>query len=146
MQFALPELLYALFALLIPVLVHLFQLRRFKVQKFTNLAFLEKISVQTRQSSTLKKWLILLFRMLALACIVLAFAQPFTSNKNAKNEQPELVIYLDNSFSMEASGPKGPLLKQAIQTLLTEQIPLDKITVFTRLLGSLSITFSSRLS
>ena len=32
---------------------------------------------------------------------------------------------------MEASGPKGPLLKQAIQTLLTEQIPLDKITVFT---------------
>ena len=131
MQFALPELLYALFALLIPVLVHLFQLRRFKVQKFTNLAFLEKISVQTRQSSTLKKWLILLFRMLALACIVLAFAQPFTSNKNAKNEQPELVIYLDNSFSMEASGPKGPLLKQAIQTLLTEQIPLDKITVFT---------------
>lgn len=131
MQFALPELLYALFALLIPVLVHLFQLRRFKVQKFTNLAFLEKISVQTRQSSTLKKWLILLFRMLALACIVLAFAQPFTSDKNAKNEQPELVIYLDNSFSMEASGPKGPLLKQAIQTLLTEQIPLDKITVFT---------------
>ena len=78
MQFALPELLYALFALLIPILVHLFQLRRFKIQKFTNLAFLEKISVQTRQSSTLKKWLILLFRMLALACIVLAFAQPYT--------------------------------------------------------------------
>ncbi|HCL07234.1 MAG TPA: hypothetical protein DHV91_00560 [Flavobacteriaceae bacterium] len=131
MQFALPELLYALFALLIPILVHLFQLRRFKIQKFTNLAFLEKISVQTRQSSTLKKWLILLFRMLALACIVLAFAQPYTSNTNAKNEQPELVIYLDNSFSMEASGPKGPMLKQAIQALLTEQIPLEKITVFT---------------
>jgi hypothetical protein len=131
MQFALPELLYALFALLIPILVHLFQLRRFKIQKFTNLAFLEKISVQTRQSSTLKKWLILLFRMLALACIVLAFAQPYTSNTNAKNEPPELVIYLDNSFSMEASGPKGPMLKQAIQALLTEQIPLEKITVFT---------------
>lgn len=131
MQFALPELLYALFALLIPILVHLFQLRRFKIQKFTNLAFLEKISVQTRQSSTLKKWLILLFRMLALACIVLAFAQPYTSNTNAKNEPPELVIYLDNSFSMEASGPKGPMLKQAIQELLTEQIPLEKITVFT---------------
>ena len=131
MQFALPELLYALFALLIPILVHLFQLRRFKIQKFTNVAFLEKISVQTRQSSTLKKWLILLFRLLALACIVLAFAQPYTSNANAKNEQPELVIYLDNSFSMEASGPKGPILKQAIQSLLTEQIPFEKITVFT---------------
>lgn len=131
MRFAHPEFFYAFFALLLPILVHLFQLRRFKTKFFTNIAFLERINLQTRKSSTLKKWIILSLRMLAISCIVLAFTQPFISNSNAKNELPEVVIYLDNSFSMEAEGSKGPLLKQAIQQLLTENIPFENITIFT---------------
>ena len=67
MQFAHPEILYALSALIIPILVHLFQLRRFKIQEFTNLAFLKIIKLQTRKSSTLKKWLVLSLRLLALS-------------------------------------------------------------------------------
>jgi len=74
MQFKHPELLYALFLLLIPILVHLFQLRRFKKEAFTNVAFLKKLNIQTRKSSTIKKWLLLLTRLAVIACIVLAFA------------------------------------------------------------------------
>ena len=47
MQFLHPEFFYALPALLIPVFIHLFQLRRFKVQEFTNVALLQKIRFQT---------------------------------------------------------------------------------------------------
>ena len=36
MQFKNPELLYALFLLVIPILIHLFQLRRFQKVEFTN--------------------------------------------------------------------------------------------------------------
>ena len=66
MQFLHPDFFYALPALLIPVFIHLFQLRRFKVQEFSNVALLQKIRFQTRKSSQLKKWLILLLRLFAI--------------------------------------------------------------------------------
>ncbi len=85
MQFKHPEILYALFLLLIPIFIHLFQLRRFQKVAFTNVAFLKKVTIQTRKSSQLKKWLTLLMRLVALACIIIAFAQPFTASKTALN-------------------------------------------------------------
>ena len=131
MQFRHPELLYALFLLIIPILVHLFQLRKFKKEAFTNVAFLEKINIQTRKSNQLKKWLTLLSRMAALAMIILAFAQPFYTNTTSATKEKETVIYLDNSFSMQAKGKAGPLLNQSIQELLS-QIPEDtRFTLFT---------------
>ena len=57
--------------------------------------------------------------------------QPSAIKELVKNENPEIVIYLDNSFSMQARGTKGPLLNQAVQSLLSERIPLENITVFT---------------
>ncbi len=97
MQFKHPEILYALLLLLIPIIIHLFQLRRFQKVPFTNVAFLKEISVQTRKSSTIKKWLTLLTRLLLLAGIILAFAQPYTSNKKSFNTTQETVIYLDKN-------------------------------------------------
>ena len=76
MQFKHPELLYALLLLLIPIIVHLFQLRRFQKVDFTNVAFLKSVTIQTRKSSQLKKWLTLVTRLLLLAAVILAFAQP----------------------------------------------------------------------
>ena len=118
MQFKHPEILYFLFLLLIPILVHLFQLRRFKKEYFTNVAILKQLSIQTRKSSKLKKWLLLATRCLLLAFIIIAFAQPFFKAKDSINSNNELYIVLDNSFSMQAKGQKGELLKRAVQDLL----------------------------
>lgn len=131
MQFKYPELLYALFLLLIPIIIHLFQLRRFKKVDFTNVAFLKKVSLQTRKSSQLKKWLTLLMRLLALTCIILAFAQPFTVSHSTRNTKTETVLYLDNSFSMQAKGAQGPLLQRAVQDLFENISPLEHISWFT---------------
>ncbi|MFD2550813.1 BatA and WFA domain-containing protein [Bizionia sediminis] len=131
MQFKHPEILYALFLLVIPIIVHLFQLRKFQKESFTNVAFLKQITLQTRKSSQIKKWLTLLTRMLLLACLIFAFAQPYTASKNQFNTQPETVIYLDNSYSMEAKGEKGPLLKRAIQELIENLDPEAPISVVT---------------
>lgn len=125
MQFKHPELLYALFLLLIPIIVHLFQLRKFQKEAFTNVAFLKEATIQTRKSSQIKKWLILCTRLLLLAAIVIAFAQPFTSKSNAFNSKKETVIYLDNSFSMQAKGNQGSLLKRAIQDIIGH-VPEDE--------------------
>ena len=118
MQFKHPEILYFLFLLVIPILVHLFQLRRFKKEYFTNVRFLKELSIQTRKSSKIKKWLLLLTRLLIIACLVFAFAQPFFKAKDSKNNTNEMYIVLDNSFSMQAKGQKGELLKRAVEDLL----------------------------
>lgn len=118
MQFKHPEILYFLFLLVIPILVHLFQLRRFKKEYFTNVRFLKELSIQTRKSSKLKKWLLLATRLLLLAAMIIAFAQPFFNAKDHKNVTNEMYIVLDNSFSMQAKGQKGELLKRAVEDLL----------------------------
>lgn len=118
MQFKHPEILYFLFLLVIPILVHLFQLRRFKKEYFTNVKFLKELSVQTRKSSKLKKWLLLTTRLLLLTALIIAFAQPFFKAKDSKGVTNELYVVLDNSFSMQAKGKQGELLKRAVQELL----------------------------
>ena len=120
MHFKQPEILYFLLLLIVPILVHLFQLRRFKKEYFTNVRFLKALSIQTRKSSKIKKWLLLACRLLVLIFIILAFAQPFFESKDSKNASNELYIILDNSFSMQAKGHKGELLKRAVQELLEE--------------------------
>lgn len=131
MQFKYPELLYALFLLIIPILIHLFQLRRFQKVKFTNVKFLKTIKLQTRKSSQLKKWLTLITRMLLLTCAVIAFAQPFIPNTEEFNEEQETVIYLDNSYSMQAKGSNGSLLNEAIQDLINSIPENEKFSLYT---------------
>lgn len=131
MQFKYPELLYFLFLLIIPILIHLFQLRRFQKVQFTNVKFLKSVKLQTRKSSQLKKWLTLLTRMLLLACTIFAFAQPFIPNTEEFNEEQETVIYLDNSYSMEVKGSNGSLLNEAIQDLINNIPEDEKFSLFT---------------
>ena len=127
MQFKYPELLWALFLLLIPVFIHLFQLRRFVKTPFTNVKLLQKVVAESRKSNTLKKWLLLFTRMGLLAGIVLAFAQPFFAAKTVLKDK-ETVIYLDDSFSMEAKTENGTLLSDAAQDLI-KSLPKDRESV-----------------
>ena len=120
MYFKNPEILYFLLLLIVPILVHLFQLRRFKKEYFTNVRFLKELSIQTRKSSKIKKWLLLSTRLLLLTCVIIAFAQPTFKAIEKENSTNEMYIILDNSFSMQAKGKKGELLKRAVQELLEE--------------------------
>ena len=131
MQFKHPEFLYALFLLLIPIIVHLFQLRRFQKVEFTNVKFLKRVIIQTRKSSQIKKWLTLITRLLLLACLIFAFAQPYFSKTKTLNQPLEYVIYLDNSFSMHTNGANGELLIRAVQDLIFEIPEQQKFTLFT---------------
>ena len=131
MQFKHPELLYALLLLLIPIIVHLFQLRKFQKVAFTNVKFLKELSLQTRKSSQLKKWLTLLTRLLLLAGIIIAFAQPYISNSEKFNTKSETVIYLDNSFSMQAQGTNGTLLNRSVQDIIENIDENETMSLFT---------------
>ena len=122
MLFKNPLLLYGLLFLLIPIIVHLFQLRKFKKVPFSNVAFLKPLITQTRKSRTLKKWLTLIARLLAVACIVIAFAQPFFITEDQARLDENLIIYLDNSHSLQAKGVNGQLYQAAVNELI-EKLP-----------------------
>jgi hypothetical protein len=123
MQFLYPQVLWALLLLLIPVIVHLFQLRRFKTTLFTNVALLQKLTTETNKSKSIKRWLLLFSRLLAMTALVLAFARPFIQkNQTAEQTTGPLFIYLDNSLSMQALSQGVPLLEEAVQ-LLIKRLP-----------------------
>ncbi|MDP3313541.1 BatA domain-containing protein [Lutibacter sp.] len=131
MHFKHPEILYALFLLIIPILVHLFQLQQFTKVPFTNVKILRQIQQQNRKSAKLKKWLILMSRIATLLFLIVAFAQPYYSNVTKILDQ-NIIVYLDNSFSMQAKGKKGELLKSAAQDLIeTFKNTNSKITFIT---------------
>lgn len=115
MQFVYPSFLYALAALAIPIIIHLFNFRRFKRVYFSNVRFLKEIKEQTSARSRLRHLLTLLARMLALTFLVLAFAQPFIPGKESQETGGvrSVSIFVDNSFSMSAFGDQAALLEQA---------------------------------
>ena len=136
MQFVHPEVLWALSALTLPVLVHLFSFRRHRKVQFSQTAFLREVRQESRSRNRIRHWLILLMRLLALACIILAFAEPVLDPLQSGAEQgPGTVsIYLDNSPSMELEGANGPLLEAAkagAMALVESHGPTERFHVMT---------------
>jgi hypothetical protein len=119
MQFLNAGFLWAGFAVLIPLVIHLFNFRRYKTVYFSDVRFLKNLKNITRQRSVLKEILLMVLRMLVVACLVFAFSEPVLSDKNSsKNGVSALksappVIYVDNSFSMQAGKISGLNLENA---------------------------------
>lgn len=116
MQFLYPTFLLALAALAIPIIIHLFYFRRFKRVYFTNVRFLREVKEETSARSKLRNLLVLAMRLLAIAFLVLAFAQPFIpQDVEVKKGQKAVSLFIDNSFSMEALSQDVPLIDKAKQ-------------------------------
>src|SRR5271165_4466735 len=102
MRFLYPAFLFALISLTIPVLIHLFNFRRYQKVYFSNVQFLKEIQEQQSHRRNLKERLILATRLLALTFLVLAFAKPYLAGENNANagKQQAVSIFVDNSYSM----------------------------------------------
>ncbi|AQG80309.1 BatA domain-containing protein [Spirosoma montaniterrae] len=103
MNFLYPSFLFGLLAVSVPIAIHLFNFRRTRRVFFTNVALLRTVQTETKSFRRLKHWLILAARCLFLACLVLAFAQPFLPSKSklGLSRQGVTSLYVDNSYSMQ---------------------------------------------
>ena len=117
MEWGKPYMLWALTALIIPVLIHLLQLRRYVEVKFSNVSFLDEVDKEAKSHQRLKHLLILLTRLVAVGALVLAFADPFIpfgDDENSEQLAHNIIsLYVDNSPSMQAIGENGNLLQTA---------------------------------
>jgi len=95
MYFIHPEILWWFFLVLIPVIIHLFNFRRYKKIYFSDIEFLKNISRQTKKQNKLKHLIILFLRMLATAFIVIAFASPRLGEKKNVTASGVKSIYID---------------------------------------------------
>ena len=112
MNYQNPNLLYALLAIAIPIIIHLFNLRRHKKVYFSSIRFLKNIKEKNRKKSEIKNILILFSRILAISFLVLAFAKPYKPAKNIKYSN-NILLYVDNSKSMDIDFGDGNLLNRA---------------------------------
>ena len=91
-----PQILYALLALAIPIIIHLFNFRKHEKVYFSSIRFLEEIKTQNKKKRNIKNLLILLSRIFALLFLILAFAKPYIPNENNSDEKNNIFIYIDN--------------------------------------------------
>ena len=115
MEFLYPNMLYALFALLIPVVIHLFNFRRHKTVYFSNTSILKTIEQENKKTKKLKDLIVLITRMLFIAALVVAFAYPYKKNNNAINNNVDnlIAVYIDNSMSMQSYSSEKTLFDDA---------------------------------
>ncbi len=116
MAFLNPLFLFGLLAAGIPLLIHLWNRRRVVTIDFSSLMFLVAAHRQNVRRVQLKNLLILLLRMLIVALVALALARPFLTlglPLSAVRAKTDVVIILDNSYSMAYEGVEGVAFEKA---------------------------------
>ena len=117
MTFLQPLALFGLLLALAPIVIHLLNLLRHRTQPWAATRFLFQARKSSSRISKLKRWITLLFRMLALAALAFMIARPMTGGDSLfsfSSGSPEvLVLVLDRSASMETRTEKDPQTKRA---------------------------------
>jgi len=97
-------------AVAVPLFLHLFNLRQPTTVEFSSLDFVKELQETAVQRVRIKEWLLLALRMLAIACLVMAFAQPTLTGDLAgvgTSVRTAHGIVVDNSLSMRADSEQG---------------------------------------
>jgi hypothetical protein len=104
MSFLQPFMLIALPLVALPVIIHLINQLRYRTVRWGAMMFLLAARRMSRGYARLRQWLILLFRMLAVAGLVLAVGRPLASGVlglTAGGKADTTIVLLDCSPSMQ---------------------------------------------
>ncbi len=115
MRFLYPNILWCLFALAIPIIIHLFNFRRHKVVYFSNTATLKTIEQENAKTKKLKYIIALIMRMLFVTALVFAFAYPYNPDQQLKTDDADnlVAVYIDNSMTMQSQSSEISLIEDA---------------------------------
>ncbi|HUY93111.1 MAG TPA: BatA domain-containing protein [Pirellulales bacterium] len=130
MSFLQPMLLAGLALAALPIIIHLINQRRYQTIRWGAMMFLLAANRMSRGFARIRQWLILLMRVLAVACLAFVIARPLTSGwlgLAAAGRADTTLVLLDRSPSMQQAGSGGGESKlaagrrQLIETL--ERLP-----------------------
>ena len=110
MSFVAPMLLAALPLVALPIIIHLINQRRFQTIRWGAMMFLLAANRLSRGYARLRQWLIMAFRMAAIAGLIFAIARPQTGGwlgLTAGGRPDTTIVLLDRSPSMQQTGAGG---------------------------------------
>lgn len=107
-----PNAFWLLFLIIIPILIHLFQFRKYKSLKFSNTFFLSEVNEEQKRSRKLKHILILISRILLILFLVFSIAKPFWNSEAMKSEVNLLILDKTASNSAYAEGSTNPIIEE----------------------------------
>lgn len=128
MNFLYPLFLWAFICLSIPIIIHFFYFNKYKKVSFSNVLMLKELKEEQTAKNKIKKWLVLLSRLLIIFFLVMAFVQPFFGGMDKRASAYWTAIYIDNSMSMSVEDGEGLLLNQA-KTWAKKYISLQSKTM-----------------
>src|SRR5438309_9268332 len=108
MSFLNPILLVGLPLIALPIIIHLINQRRYQSIRWAAMMFLLAANRMSRGYARLRQYLIMLFRMLAIAALIFAVSRPLASGwfgRTAGGRPDTTIILLDRSPSMRQQGP-----------------------------------------
>ena len=112
MSFLVPSVLWGLIAAAIPLLIHLFSIRRTQTVDFSSIQFIKELEHETIRRLKIRQLILLLLRTLAIILIVLSFARPVKTGyfPVGSSQFTQMIFLIDNSASMSASNEEDKLL------------------------------------
>jgi len=117
MIFLNPAILFGLLAASIPVIIHLFNLRKLKKIEFSTLTFLKELQKNKIRKIKLKQWILLALRVLIILFVVMAFARPALQSMQiggtTSAAKTTAIFIIDDTFSMSVVDQKGSYFNQA---------------------------------
>jgi hypothetical protein len=116
MSFLQPLLLAALPLVALPIIIHLINQRRYQTVRWAAMMFLLAASRMSRGYARIRQWLIMAFRMAAIAGLVFAVSRPLAGGwlgLTAGGRPDTTLVLLDRSPSMQqgATGGRGSKLE-----------------------------------
>jgi hypothetical protein len=133
-----PALLWGMLAVALPVLIHLLGRRKRRTVGFATLRFLERAAARASARWRLRRLLLLLARMLAIAALVALSAGP--GWQSAEEGAAHLkVLVVDTSLSMSAATDGTTPFergKAALAELIGEASPIDRFILLSSAAGA----------
>jgi hypothetical protein len=115
-QFANPLLLWGLAAAAAPILIHLLNRRRYRVQRWAAMEWLLAAARKNQKRLKMENLLLLLLRTCAVLFLALALARPTFSEARLSLDKPSshLFVLLDNSASTGAKTGAGTVFESQV--------------------------------
>jgi hypothetical protein len=123
MSFLQPLLLWALPLVGLPILIHLINQRRYQTVRWAAMMFLLAANRMSRGYARIRQWLILAFRVLAIAGLIFAVSRPLAGGwlgLAAGGRADTTILLIDRSPSMEqgAAGAGGSKRETGLRQLV----------------------------
>lgn len=123
MRLEYPWLLIGLLALIVPIIIHLYNWKKFKKVYFPDISMLEALAIETKKYAQIKNWKLLLTRLGLITLLILAFTKPFFPS--ADKDISAYHIFIDNSESLNFGEGQVTKLQQVKNSViqLLKQLP-----------------------